>query len=221
MVEVKFYSEKTGKFYRLVETETWPYLEISGIRMHRADVVDPKTDALLKIRSLGRIYGTVLDCCTGLGYTAILAARSENVSKVITIEKDENVILIAKQNPYSRELFKNQKIELIIGDVYHEVRKFRDEHFNFIIHDPPRISIASELYSLEFYKQLSRILKRNGRILHYVGRPGIRQGKRYVKGIIKRLRLAGFSRIRRDNRSLSLIIEKTKNQIYPREIFNH
>jgi len=210
VAEIKFYSEKTGKFYRLVRTKTWPYLEISGIRMHRADTVDPKTDAILKIRSLGKIYGTVLDCCTGLGYTAILAARNKRVDKVITIEKDENVISIAKRNPYSRELFENEKIELIIGDVFYETQKFDNEYFNFIIHDPPRISIAPELYSLEFYKQLFRVLKRNGKILHYVGRPGIRQGKRYLKGIIKRIRLAGFSRIKKDEHSLSLIIEKVK-----------
>ena len=213
MAEIKFYSEKTGRFYRLVKTETWPYLEISGIRMHRADTVDPKTDAILKIRALGNIYGTVLDSCTGLGYTAILAARNKNVRNVITIEKDENVIFIAKQNPYSRELFENEKIELIIGDTFCEAKKFKDGYFNFIIHDPPRISIAPELYSLEFYKELFRILKRNGKILHYVGRPGIRQGKRYVKGIIKRLRLAGFSRIRKDEHSLSLIIEKIDKEI--------
>jgi len=166
LAEIKFYSEKTRKFYRLVKTETWPYLEISGIRMHRADTLDPKTDAISKIMSLGKIYGIVLDCCTGLGYTAILAARNKSVKKVITIEKDENVILIARQNPYSRELFENEKIELIIGDAFLETQKFKDGYFNFIIHDPPRISIAPELYSLEFYRQLFRILKRNGKILH-------------------------------------------------------
>ena len=212
MAEIKFYDEKTRKYYRLVKTKTWPYLEISGIRMHRADTVDPKTDAILKVRSLGNIYGTILDTCTGLGYTAILAARNKRVKKVVTIEKDENVIFIAKQNPYSRELFKNEKVELLFGDAFYEIRKFKNRYFNFIIHDPPRISIAPELYSLEFYKELFRVLKENGRILHYVGKPGIRQGKRYLKGIIKRLRLAGFSRIKKDEASLSLIIEKAKRE---------
>jgi len=212
LAEIKFYSEKSGRFYRLVKTKTWPYLEISGIRMHRADTVDPKTDAILKIKSLGNLYGAILDSCTGLGYTAILAARNRRVKKVVTVEKDENVILIARRNPYSRELFENEKIKLIIGDIFYEIQKFKDEYFNFIIHDPPRISIAPELYSLDFYKQLFRVLKRNGRILHYVGRPGIRQRKRYLKGIIKRLRLAGFLMIKKDNYSLSLIIEKTKRK---------
>ena len=208
MAEIKFYSEKTGKFYRLVKTRTWPYLEISGIRMHRADIVDPKTDANLKIRALGRIYGVVLDCCTGLGYTAILAAKVKSVKQVITIEKDENVIFIARKNPYSKPLFENKKIKLIIGDAFQEIKKFNDKKFNFIIHDPPRISIAPELYSLEFYKQLFRVLKDNGKILYYVGRPGLRQGKRYLKGIVKRLKFAGFSRIKKVNYALSLIVEK-------------
>ena len=206
--EIKFFSEKTGKFYRLVGTNTWPYLEISGIRMHRADTVDPKTDAILKIRALGKIYGVVLDCCTGLGYTAILAARAKAVKKVITIEKDENVIFIARQNPFSRELFKNEKIELIIGDAFYEVQKFEDRYFNFIIHDPPRINVVPELYSLEFYRQLYRILKDDGKILHYVGRPGIRQGKKYLRGVVERLRCAGFTKIRNDKASLSLVVKK-------------
>lgn len=208
MAEIKFYSEETGKFYRLVKTSTWPFLEISGIRMHRADEVDPRTDAILKIKALGRIYGSVLDCCTGLGYTAILAAKRKNVKEVITIEKDENVILIAKQNPFSKPLFENKKIKLIIGDVFQEIRKFSDRRFNFIIHDPPRISIAPELYSLEFYNHLYRVLKDNGRLLHYVGRPGLRQGKRYLKGIIKRLKIAGFTRIKMVEYALSLVVEK-------------
>lgn len=207
-VLIKFYNERTGKFYRLVETNTWPYLEISGVRMHRADDVDPKTDAILKIRALGRIYGSVLDCCTGLGYTAILAAKARNVREVITVEKDENVIFIARQNPYSRPLFENKKIRLIIGDVVDVIKEFEDGYFNFIIHDPPRISIAPELYSLNFYKQLFRVLKDGGRMLHYVGRPGERQGKNYLKGIAERLRLAGFNRIRKVDYALSLILEK-------------
>lgn len=208
MSEIRFYSEKTGRYYKLVSTSTWPYLEISGIRMHRADEIDPKRDAMLKIEALGRIYGKVLDCCTGLGYTAILAAGKESVEEVITIEKDENVIEIAKRNPFSRPLFENPKIKMILGDAFQEIRNFEDECFNFVIHDPPRISIAQELYSLEFYRQLFRVLKDDGRIFHYTGRPGIRQGKNYMKGIMKRLRAAGFTKIRILNYVQGLIIEK-------------
>jgi hypothetical protein len=206
--EIKFYSEKTKKFYKLVKTNTWPTLEISGIHMHRIKEVDPKKDTQLKLKTLGKIYGVVLDSCTGLGYTAILAAKRKRVRKVITIEKDENIIQIAKQNPFSKELFENPKIELIVGDVFFEIKKFKENSFNFIIHDPPRISIAPELYSLEFYQQLFRVLKKRGKIFHYVGRPGIKQGKRYLQGIIRRLRYAGFSKIEKVNYALGLVLSK-------------
>jgi predicted methyltransferase len=195
--EIKFYDDKTRKFYKLVKTSTWPTVKVSGIFMHRVQDVDPKTDSILKIKALGKIEGIGLDTCTGLGYTSILSVREEKVEKIITIEKDVNMIDIAKLNPYSKELFTNPKIELIIGDIYEEIRKFPDEHFNFIIHDPPRISIAGELYSLEFYKQLFRVLKKSGKLYHYTGKPGIRQKKNYAKGIIQRLVLAGFKKIER------------------------
>lgn len=206
--DVKFYSEKTKKFYKLLKTKTWPTVEISGIHMHRIKEVDPKTDTELKLKTLGRIYGIILDTCTGLGYTAILAAKRKGVRKVITVEKDENVIHIAKLNPFSKELFENPKIELRIADITKEIKKFDNEFFNFIIHDPPRISIAPELYSLNFYKQMFRVLKNNGKIFHYVGRPGIKRRKMYIKGIINRLRLAGFKSIDKKDYALGLLIRK-------------
>ncbi len=194
-MEIKFFDEKTKKFYKLVPTSTWPTLEISGIHMHRIKDVDPKTDSEMKLRALGRIYGKILDVCTGLGYTAILAARKKSVEKVVTIEKDENVIKIARQNEFSKELFENPKIELIIGDAFEVIKNFEDEKFNFIIHDPPRFSLAPELYSLEFYSQLFRVLKSGGKLFHYTGEPGKLSGKNLVKGMIKRLLLAGFNKV--------------------------
>jgi hypothetical protein len=208
MEEIKFYSEKTKRFYKLVKTKTWPTLEISGIHMHRIKGIDPKLDTELKLKALGKIYGKVLDTCTGLGYTAILAARNKNVEKVYTFEKDENIIYIARKNPFSKELFTNEKIELKIADIFYEIKKFPANFFDFIIHDPPRISIAPELYSLEFYKELFRILKSNGKIFHYTGKPGIKSGKNYLRGIIKRLRLAGFKNIERKDFALGLLIRK-------------
>jgi len=108
--KLQFYDENTRKFYKLVETKTWPALEISGIIMHRVKDTDPKTDAYTKLRIMGRVEGTVLDSCTGLGYTAILAAREEKVDKVITIEKDENVLLLARKSPFSKSFLRTPKL---------------------------------------------------------------------------------------------------------------
>jgi predicted methyltransferase len=207
-MEIKFFNEKTKKFYKLVPTSTWPTLEISGIHMHRIKDVDPKTDTELKLKALGRIYGIVLDICTGLGYTAILAARKKSVKKVVTIEKDENVLKIARQNEFSKELFENPKIELIVGDAFEEIKKFEDEIFNFIIHDPPRISLAPELYSLKFYSQLFRVLKKGGKLFHYVGQPGKLSGKNFMKGIVKRLLLSGFKKVVKVKEAMGIVAKK-------------
>jgi predicted methyltransferase len=207
-MEIKFFDEKTKKFYKLVPTKTWPTLEISGIHMHRIKDVDPKTDSELKLKVLGRIYGNVLDICTGLGYTAILAARRKSVKKVVTIEKDENVLKIARQNEFSKELFENPKIEIIVGDASEKIKKFESESFNFIIHDPPRISLAPELYSFEFYSELSRVLKRGGKLFHYVGEPGKISGKNFIKGIVKRLLLAGFKKVVKVKEAKGIVAKK-------------
>jgi len=193
---IKFYSEETKLFYKLVPTKTWPTVEISGIHMHRIKDIDPKKDSELKVKALGKIKGIGLDICTGLGYTAILAAKKPLVKKVITIEKDPNIIYLAKLNPFSKELFTNPKIELIEADAFTYIKKLKDESFDFVIHDPPRISLAPELYSLEFYKELYRVVKNSAKVFHYTGKPGIKQGKNYLKGILKRLRLAGFRKIK-------------------------
>lgn len=177
--------------YKLIPTKDWPALMIDGILMHRIKDTSPKADAEAKIKILGINKGDVLDICTGLGYAAIVAAR--HADKVVTIEKDPKVIDIAKKNPASRELFENKKIKLIIGDACDEIKKFPNNAFDFIIHDPPRFALAGELYSLAFYTELFRLLKTNGKMFHYIGLPGERyRNKGIRKGIIERLCKAGF-----------------------------
>ncbi len=193
---LQFFSKKTNKFYKLVQTETWPTVLISGIRMHRTDGIDPKKDSIIKVKSLGKLYGNVLDTCTGLGYTAIMSAKSNLVKHVITCENDVNMLFIARQNPYSRELFENEKISLILYNSFDFVKSTKSNFFNFVIHDPPRFSLSPELYSQEFYNNLFRIMKRRSKLFHYVGSPGSKQGKNYTKGISKRLKLAGFKKIK-------------------------
>ncbi|MDQ6660672.1 MAG: spermine synthase, partial [Chloroflexota bacterium] len=76
---------------------------------------------------------------------------------------------IARLNPWSQGLFNNPKIQQIMGDTFEVVQGFEDESFSRIIHDPPVFSLAGELYSGAFYQQLYRILKRGGRLFHYIG----------------------------------------------------
>lgn len=179
-------------FYKLVLVR-WgrpPTLEIDGIHMHRVKDVTPDTDAQMKISLLGDLRcRRVLDTCTGLGYTAIEAVR-RGACHVTSFEVDANVLELARLNPWSRWL-EDERIKIFNMDAAQAIEEY-DEYFDAAIHDPPRISLAGELYSLEFYRKLSGALRRGGRIVHYVGQPGIRSGKKIWKGVMERMRMAGF-----------------------------
>jgi hypothetical protein len=56
-------------------------------------------------------------------------------------------------------------------------------------------SLAGDLYSGEFYRELYRVMRRKGRLFHYVGDLDSRSGRNVVKGVARRLEEAGFSRI--------------------------
>ncbi|NUN11896.1 methyltransferase domain-containing protein, partial [Candidatus Micrarchaeota archaeon] len=166
-----------GKYYSLKNGT----IEISGVRMHQIKDKTPLQDAEDKINELRIRRGKVLDVCTGLGYSAIKA--SEQKSLVTTIELDENVLKLAKENVDSKKLFNNPLIKIIIGDAFTEVKELPSSEFDIVMHDPPTISFAGELYSLEFYKELFRVLKHKGKLFHYTGSPGKNRGKNIPKGV--------------------------------------
>jgi predicted methyltransferase len=112
--KIQFFSEDTNTFYQLYfakEGEA-PVLKINGVPMHRFIKMSPTEDAKIKVKSFNP-KGNVLEICTGLGYSAIEMAHLPQVSHVTTIEYDFEVIHMAKQNPFSAELFNNKKIKLI------------------------------------------------------------------------------------------------------------
>jgi len=104
----------------------------------------------------------VLDTATGLGYTAIEAART--AEHVITIELDPAALEMARANPWSQALFTAPNIKQRIGDAFDVVETLKDETFHRIIHDPPAFSLAGHLYSTDFYRELYRVLRPGRRL---------------------------------------------------------
>jgi predicted methyltransferase len=82
-----------------------------------------------------------------------------------------------------------------MGDAFEVVTTFEDQSFSRIIHDPPVISLAGELYSGVFYQQLFRVLKRGGRLFHYIGDLNSKSSGTITRGVLRRLQEAGFSRV--------------------------
>ncbi len=167
-------------------------VEIDGVRMHLTKDRTPLEDAKEKVDSLRVKNGLLaLDICTGLGYSAIELGRRG--CRVTTIEADPNVVEISKENPESKELFGNPRIRRFLGDAREFVKTLPTESFHVIHHDPPRFSLAGELYSGAFYAELFRVLKRGGRLFHYTGSPGGKTGKGITRGVKERLQQAGFT----------------------------
>jgi predicted methyltransferase len=174
--------------------------------MHRIKGIDPHRDTLLKIRTIAPMTGCVLDTCTGLGYTAIEAARTAEA--VTTVELDPTVLEVAGLNPWSRELFDHPKIRQVVGDSFDEIQEFEDAAFSRVLHDPPMFPLAGELYSAEFYRHLYRILRHKGRLFHYIGDLESRSGRNMARGVVRRLQEAGFRRVVRRPRAFGLVAYK-------------
>lgn len=195
LVPISSFSDETNNYYKLVPTASWPTLEISGIRMHVTKSMTPKEDTEQKISFVNPCIGTVLDTCTGLGYTAIMASKTSD--QVYTFEIDAHVIEIQKVNPYSKLLFESEKIKRHHGDVFIEIKNLKSNFFDRVIHDPPRLALSTLLYSQGFYNELFRVMKKNSKLYHYTGDPGSKRGLDIRQGIIMRLEESRFKNINR------------------------
>lgn len=180
------FSNSTNRFYKLTPTDDWPTLSIGSVPMHKLN--SPKRDTENKISLIGP-YGIVLDTCFGLGYSAMLAAKS--AKNVITFEKDENVYNLAKLNPVST-VFSLKNIEVRKEDISSAIKRFNENYFDCIIHDPPTFKLAPELFNEAFYRELYRILKKNGKLFHYTPLYKISQGYDFPSRIREKLKRTGF-----------------------------
>ncbi len=185
--KVQFFSPETNILYKLIPTSFRPILQCSGTSMHKKEFVE-RVEA-------DKLTGKVLDTGTGLGYTAIAAAKT--AEEVITIEKDKNVILMAKYNPYSQELFSGKNIKRLMGNIVQKITAFSDGEFDFVIFDAGTPKSSDDFFSLKNYQQTERVLKRNGRLYHYLPKHHLQRGRDFGGEAIERMRRAGFKLIER------------------------
>ncbi len=203
---IQFYSELTDRVSSLYPTRAAPTMLISGIPMHRIKDTDPHQDTLETIRAIKPVVGQVLDTATGLGYTAIEA--SHTAEHVTTIELDPAALMVCRQNPWSQELFDNPKITQLVEDSFEVVAGMGDGSFTRVIHDPPVFSLAGDLYSGEFYRQLYRVMRNHSQLFHYIGDPESKSGASLTAGVMRRLEQAGFRQVRKAPRAFGVVAVK-------------
>jgi predicted methyltransferase len=192
ITKIQAYSEEFARFYSLYPTANAPTMRVAGFPMHRIKDTDPWADTQEKIKAVGPVKGEVLDTTTGLGYTAILAAKQ--AKHVTTIEIDPVATEICHYNPWSQALFA-PRITQLYGDSFEVLDALPAAKFEAIIHDPPTRQLAGDLYSEEFYAKLLAVLQPRGRLYHYIGDPDSHFGASVTEGVIRRLRLAGFKKV--------------------------
>ncbi len=178
-----------GRLYQLVPTGRAPTLMIAGIQMHR--LKDAWGDACAKAERVVRTGAWVLDTCGGLGYTA-WCLLERGAGMVVSTEPDPAVRELRRHNPWSPPESTDGLVQLwrhaedLVGEL-------PGSSFDAVLHDPPRFSLAGELYARSFYAALRRVVRRGGLLYHYTGSPyQARRGDRFVRNTAKRLNEAGF-----------------------------
>ena len=194
---------RAGSLIKLVPT-SWgaPTFEIDGIKMLPTARISPFEDARAKVE-LVRVRGkAVLDTCGGLGYFAACCLR-EGATRILSCEKNPDVIWLRSHNPWSPQLEPpdaapasdaSGRLTLVNADIVSYIETLGAASVDVVLHDPPRFGIAGELYSLAFYEQLARVLRRGGRLFHYTGTPNkLTTGRNLPVEVSRRLIQAGFS----------------------------
>jgi len=185
---------RDGGYYKLAPTEQAPLLEISGVKMHISKGVNPFASAGQMAAQVVKKGARVLDTCSGLGYAAA-AALKLGAREVISVELSEAVMALRTKNPWSQAIF-GANIRLVHANINSYIRELPSASFDAVIHDPPRFSLAGELYGEEFYREIYRVLKRRGGLFHYTGNPHLlKQGSSFIDHAVKRLRASGFTKV--------------------------
>lgn len=173
-----------------------PTFEIDGIKMLPTLQMSPVTDAQRKVALVAPAGRTVLDTCGGLGYFA-RAACEAGAMRVVSFEKNPDVLWLRSLNPWSPDPTDPAlaaRLQVEQRDIASHIATLPSASFDAALHDPPRFSIAGELYAQAFYDELARVLRPHALLFHYTGAPNARsRGRDLPAEVLRRLQRAGLS----------------------------
>jgi hypothetical protein len=67
---------------------------------------------------------------------------------------------------------------------------------------------AGHVYSRDFYQELYRVLRRRGRIFHYIGNPDSPFGRSVTQGVVRQLKEASFTHVEPAPRAFGVMASK-------------
>jgi len=140
----------------------------------------------------------VLDICFGLGYNSLAAIHSVKEIEIIALEKDRKVLEEIQRLEVPKSLkehfeiikkaaeklsYKDNDVEIsiILGDAVETVKNLKDK-FDAVFLDPFSPSRNPELWTLSFFKDVRKLMKKNAILTTYS----------YARKVRENLRKAGF-----------------------------
>ena len=128
----------------------------------------------------------VLDVCFGLGYNSYFALKEG--ANVVGIEKSLEVLGKIKTVDLGGEYelikkvvggFENSRFKLYVGDVRDVVKKLKFG-FDAVLFDPFSPGKCPEMWSVEFFKDIYKLMKKNARLTTYSCASMVRKNLREV-----------------------------------------
>lgn len=206
--KLQAYSERMGRPYTLYPTEGAPALMAAGVPLNRVKGEPPQQQAANMVKAAGGLRGRVLDTSTGLGYGAIALSRSAHT--VISVEWVPAVLELARGNPWSEELFQRHNVHLMLGDVYAVLEGASPGSFDAILHNPPPVDLAGELYAADLYRLFLRALRPGGKLFHHVGNPEGPALRRAWQGVRLRLEEVGFAPVQARREAFGMVTRRPR-----------
>ena len=132
----------------------------------------------------------LLDVCFGLGNNSLaafgVAANANHRMDITALEMDKRVVraaaecfqtletdpvdwraVLSKLHSNSSFITHNSSLSLLWGDARWLIQNLRDDSFDIVFHDPFSSQHCPELWTVEFFQQLYRVMKPNGVLLTY------------------------------------------------------
>lgn len=119
-------------------------------------IVEPEVGQLIKVLIQIIKPMKILEIGTAIGYSALIMASSYQDSIITTIERNENMIKLAKKN--IKDSCYSERIKIIPGDAKDVLPKLNEE-FDFIFLD------AAKGQYLDFFQKSSKLLSKGGIIV--------------------------------------------------------
>lgn len=139
----------------------------------------------------------ILDICFGLGYNSLCAIEQAIINNkeinITALEYDKRVVNSASKHIKINDIFSwsnalndvynqnsfsynNCTINMLWGDARHTIEKLPENNFDIIFLDAFSTQKNSELWTVDFFKQIKKVIKQNGILITYCAAIPVRAG---------------------------------------------